>query len=477
MNFTINNFNIQSSVLKIFDIYPLINAIIKVIHENQGIAYLVGGTVRDILMGKEIKTIKDIDIEIHNLTIQELNNILSEFGPLRLAGKSFGVFKLDNLPADWSLPRTDKKGRKPEVCIDPNMNIKEALKRRDLTINAMAINLYDFKFIDPFNGYKDILDKTLRSPDLKFFTEDPLRFYRVMQFIGRFKFCPDSKLNEVCKLMDIKNISKERIEEEFNKLMLKGLQPSLGIRWLKTIDRIKEILPELANTIGVEQEYEWHPEGDVFEHSMETLDAAAKFDYKDKQKKLIITYAAMCHDLGKATTTKYIKGKIRSWGHDIAGYPLTKKLLNRIITNKTLIEKVATLVKWHMQPLIFIKVKAKSAAYKRLAIKLYKKGLNVHMLGLLALADRQGRNPKGCKPLDIKPKEVEEFIDKAKRLNIEYEPENPILLGRDLIDIIKPGPLMGKVLDYVYKKQIENNIKDKYKLKQIALREIEKLKE
>src|SRR5205085_717907 len=127
--------------------------------------------------------------------------------------------------------RIDSAGRKPQVTV-MDMPIDVALRRRDLTMNAMAIDLAEMVLHDPLNGAEDIRMKTLRSPDPSFFTQDPLRFYRVMQFIGRFEMYPDAALQELCKQMDIANISRERIEMEFNKLLLQSKQPSSGIRWL-----------------------------------------------------------------------------------------------------------------------------------------------------------------------------------------------------------------------------------------------------
>lgn len=467
MNFTRKLINIQSIVTSQLNEAPQIWPIIKEIHQNGGVAYLVGGTVRDIILNIAPK---DIDIEIHKMQLDQLEQILNNFGHVRLAGKSFGVLKIDNVPVDWSIARKDSSGRKPQVLVEPNIGTYDALKRRDLTMNAMAINLHTFELEDPFGGISDIENRVLKSPDISFFTQDPLRFFRVMQFIGRFNMQPHEELNEVCANMDLSGLSKERIKEEFDKLMLKSARPSLGIRWLQSIGRLEEILPELFNTVNIQQEYEWHPEGDVFEHSMQALDAAAKLDYKDNKEKLIVLYAAMCHDLGKATTTKLIKGRLRSFGHDIAGVKLSKKLLNRITNDKKLIDTVATLVRWHMQPPILPRMKSSMNAYKRLALRLYKSNANMRMLSLLSIADRRGRNPEGNIPLDIDIPEVQSFIDISEKLNILLKPEEPILLGRDLINNISPGPLMGEALDYAYKNQLDKNIKDKDILLNLTLK-------
>ncbi len=457
---------IEDRVIKIFQRYPGVAKIIEVLHNKGAKLFLVGGTVRDLVLNGKKKNMpdQDIDIEVHNIVPEELEKILSQLGPVRLVGKSFGVFKIDKLPIDWSIPRTDLPGRKPVVTLNPGMGIVKALERRDLTMNAMAINLKNYEFIDPFKGCKDIDEKTLRSPNPQFFSEDPLRVYRVMQFISRFEMNPDEKLNEASKQTDISSVSQERICEEFSKMLLKSIRPSLGIRWLKSIGRLAQVLPELASTIGVAQEPDWHPEGDVFEHSMQALDAAAQFDYSSEWEKLIVLYAALLHDLGKVSHTQLIKGKLRSFGHDQAGEPLAYKLLYRLTRNKVLSATVSNLVRWHMQPVLLVKQNAKAGAYKRLAHKLAARGATMKMLAFLSLADNQGRNGEKNEPLDSLNPHVQTFIDKAHNLNIWEKPLEPLMSGNDLLKYTKPGPYYGKILEYAYQEQIEKGIESKEEL-------------
>ena len=242
--------DVQSLLQKLLEQQPLVKKIVAEIAKKNGKALLVGGAVRDLLLGLPTK---DLDIEIHGLPLDQLQEILSQFGPVSIVGKSFGVLRLHSLdPAfaqdelrrtgiDWSLPRADSAGRHPEVIIDPNMNFADAFKRRDLTINAMGIDLNTYELIDPWNGYADLKAGILRAPDEKLFMEDPLRLFRVMQFIGRFEMQPDKELNAICSKMSFKGISVERIEAEFDKLLLKSKRPSLGIRWLREIGRLHTV--------------------------------------------------------------------------------------------------------------------------------------------------------------------------------------------------------------------------------------------
>lgn len=450
----------ESLLRKIIQQYPSIADIIKKITNHKGRALLVGGAVRDLLLELPIK---DLDIEVHGLTIEQLQKILAEFGPVSLVGKAFGVLRLHGLDIDWSLPRADSSGRHPEVKIDPYMKMEDAFKRRDLTINAMGIDLNTFELVDPWGGCHDVQNGILRAPDAHLFKEDPLRLFRVMQFIGRFGFTPDNELNELCAHMDLAGISIERIEAEFDKLLLKSPQPSLGLRWLQKIGRLKDVFPELAHTIGVPQEPDWHPEGDVFEHTMQAIDAGAQLSYENTEQKLIALYALMCHDLGKVSTTKTIDGRLRSWGHEETGVPLAKSLLKRITRRVDLIHAVEKLVRHHMAPGQFPANGAKLPAYKRLALKLAPE-VNMELLAKISLADKRGRNPVTHQPLSIDVPEIEQFLHKAQEAHVMHKPEEPVLLGRDLAGIIEPGPKMGALLKKAYEIQIDEGITEKEEL-------------
>jgi tRNA nucleotidyltransferase (CCA-adding enzyme) len=467
MKFTKIDASAQMILKELLSQTPVVIEIVAIITKNGGKAFLVGGAVRDILQGVATK---DLDIEVHGLSLQQLQTILEQFGPVSLVGKSFGVLRLHGIDIDWSLPRTDSAGRKPEVVIDPNMNFADAFKRRDLTINAMGIDLHTFELVDPWGGYADLKAGVLRAPDEKLFIEDPLRFFRVMQFISRFEMHPDAQLNAICASMNIKDISKERIEAEFDKLFLRSKRPSLGIRWLAEIGRLKEILPELFATIGIKQEPDWHPEGDVFEHTMQAIDAAQELEYDNSHEKLVVLFAALCHDLGKVVTTSIIDGRIRSLEHEIKGVPLAKSMLARITNRHELIDTVAKLVRHHMDPGQYIKNGAKPPAYKRLALTLSPQ-TTIATLAKLAYADKRGRNKHGPQPLRTQIPEVDEFLKKAENLKVVYKSEEPIILGRDLFGIIEPGPRMGEIVKKAYEIQIEQGITDKQELLKKALAE------
>jgi tRNA nucleotidyltransferase (CCA-adding enzyme) len=443
--------------------YPEIPVLVDAITHAGGRAILVGGAVRDLLLGMPTK---DIDIEVHGISLDQLEKLLKAFGHVRLVGKQFGVLRVDGIDADFSLPRKDSKGRKPEVVIDPSMSIEDAFRRRDLTINAMGIDLKSYELLDPFGGQKDLKNGVLRAIDTQLFQDDPLRFYRVMQFMARFDMQPNKELEALCKTIDLSHVSIERIEEEFAKMLLKSNNPSIGIRWLRNIGRLKELFPEIADLINVPQRQDYHPEGDVFEHTMQAVDEAALLSKGlNEADRLALMYAALCHDLGKVKTTKEVGGILRSYGHAQAGERLAQDLLRRITRNNNLIETVKKLVNYHMEPLGLVLNKAKPAAYKRLARKLAPE-TNIAMLTLLAKADRLARKGSDGIVPQAPLEQLDIFINHARDAHVEHKPEDPVLQGRDIIDIVQPGPHMGELLAKAYDIQLEEGVHDKQILKE-----------
>ncbi len=452
----------------------VVASIIAKIHESGGTAVLVGGAVRDLLLGQETK---DFDIETYNLPVSRLEQILANFGPVQEVGRAFGVYLIPGINVDWSLPRIDSSGRKPVVQVDPNLDFKSAFRRRDLTINALGINLKTLEFLDYFDGLQDLQSRTLRYVDRDLFVQDPLRFYRVMQFVGRFEMMPDKDLNDLCAKIDLSGVSQERIESEFNKLFLKSKNPALGLAWLQKVHRLQEILPELYDTIGILQNPAWHPEGDVFEHTKQVLDCAARVEYTNTQEKLFIMWAGLCHDLGKSKATKLVDGVWRSFGHAQVGVKLAQNLLRRISSNQELIKNVCKLVRYHMEPGQIInnqKInhKVNLASYKKLAFNLYPQ--TIRLLVKLALADRAGRKPVGTSlPVKLALTQDQDLADFAKQAEIAgvlNGIEAPILTGNDLLDVCKPGPQLGKLLEQAYLIQLEDGVLDKQTLKNKILK-------
>jgi tRNA nucleotidyltransferase (CCA-adding enzyme) len=211
------------------------------------------------------------------------------------------------------------------------------------------------------------------------------------------------------------------------------------------------------------QEFMWHPEGDVFEHSMQAIDAAAEDDYSSGEERLTVISAALCHDLGKSLETVIVEGRIRSTGHDEAGVALASSLMCRITSSKKRKACVVKLVLHHMAPGSFIRNNASDAAYKRLAVKLAPQA-TCRLLIRVATADMRGRNQSSCSPLPGPIPVIEEFKARVTRLNLMDGPEQPLLTGKDLAGLIEPGPLMGAALKKAYDIQINEHVTAKDKL-------------
>ena len=450
-----------------------IKTVAEGIAAESGRAYFVGGYVRDRLLGR---VPKDVDVEVFGLDLDRLQKILADRwtgGKLLQVGRQFGVFRLTGLDADWSVPRTDSTGRHPQVTMDPWMTPAQACRRRDLTMNAMLMDVISEEILDPWGGRQDIKRRVLKTPDTERFVEDPLRFYRVMQFAARFEMKPDKVLNRACSRMEIGSVAVERVEDEFAKLFLEARNPSLGLRWLDEVGRLGEVLPELVPLKETPQEPDWHPEGDVLDHTLQVVDAAAGLRGGDRDRNLKLMWAALCHDLGKPATTTLRKGRIRTPEHDRESERLALRLLGRLVRNTAVKKGALKLVAHHMKPMQFFQNRSSAKGFKRLALKLAPQA-DLELLADLALADFRGTNPEGNEPLEGEAASLIWFREQAQASGVEHEPEHPVLMGRHLKGYVEPGPGMGRILQKAYGIQLEEGIKDVEVLRKRALEQARK---
>lgn len=423
-------------------------------------AILVGGAVRDFILQKDVK---DFDIEVYNITsYNELSTILAEFGAVNLVGKSFGVVKLrvDNIEYDFSLPRLESKIAKGhrgfEVKVDTGLDFSTAAKRRDFTINAIGWDILEQKLLDPFSGVDDIKSRTLQIVDKKSFTEDPLRVYRAVQFGARFEFTLSKDTFTLCsKLTDngsLEELAKERIWEEFKKFLLKANKPSIALKLMQELGILK-YFPELEALVGIKQEPKYHPEGDVWVHTLMVLDEAAKLRVGDGSEDLILMLGALCHDFGKPKSTKLIDGRYRAYNHEKEGVEPTIIFLKRLTNNKDLIKEVARLVEYHLRPMQLYKGGAKSSAIRRLSLN-----INIERLTRLAKADYLGRGGV----LKDSFEAGDWLLGRAKELSVLNVPLQKLVEGKDLIKLgLEPSVQFGKILQEAYNAQIDGVFKTK----------------
>jgi tRNA nucleotidyltransferase (CCA-adding enzyme) len=411
-----------------------------------GRAIVVGGYVRDRLLGLESK---DFDFEVYRLPIERLEEVLRAFGEVIAVGRSFGVLKVKGFDGDFSIPRRDNKVGKGHtgfrVDFDPGMDFAEASRRRDLTINSIGFDPRSGELLDPHGGAGDLRRGVLRATDPARFAEDPLRGLRVAQFLARFEFKPDAELYRLSSSLDLADLSGERIWEEFAKLFLKSRRPSLGLEFLEQTGLLR-FFPELQATAGVPQDPEWHPEGDVWVHTRMVVDEAAKLRAGDAQEDLVLLYGALCHDLGKATTTFTDEGgRIRSPNHEPEGVAPTERFLSRLRAPGDFAATVAALVRYHLAPAHFVAQRATPRAYRRLARKLGEAGLTLAFLERLARADHFGRTTPDALAREFPAGEA--FLAAARALAVELAPVRDVVLGRHVLARgFAPGPAIGSIL-------------------------------
>ncbi len=432
-------------------------AMARAIDEAGGRALVVGGWVRDRLLGR---VSKDVDLEVYKLEAPALRTLLSRFGSVNTIGESFTVYKVADI--DVSLPRRESKsgrGHKAfEVTGDPWMAPQEAARRRDFTVNAIAWDPLTEEYLDPFDGRADLLERRrLRAVDPATFGDDSLRVLRGIQFAARFELEMDEGTRRLCRGLPLDDLPAERIYGEIEKLLLLAPRPSTGFRLADDLEVIARLFPELKALDGCPQEPEWHPEGDVWVHTLMVIDEARKrIDDLDHPRRLTVMLGAVCHDLGKPSTTAVIDGRIRSMDHEQAGVAPTMSLLDRLNVHTVggfdVRQQVAGITAHHLKPLAFFKsaTPVGDGAFRRLAQK-----VELELLARVAESDCLGRTgPFDCSGMRW-------FLQRARALGVEHAAPAPLVLGRHLLALgVPPGPGMGVLLREIYEQQLDGRIGD-----------------
>lgn len=433
------------------------------VREAGGRALLVGGCVRDKLMGVEPK---DWDLEVYGLAPERLRELLDQFGPVNVVGEAFTVYKL-RPDLDVSIPRRERKsGRGHRGFViegDPSMSFADAARRRDFTINAILEDPLTDEIIDPFDGRRDIEQGVLRAVSAETFGEDSLRVLRAAQFAARFEFRIAAETVELCRAIDLSDLPAERIWGELEKLLLRARQPSIGLGWLRALGVLDKLLPEINALVDVPQDPEWHPEGDVFVHTRLTVDRARELiDELSYARQVTVMLAALAHDFGKPATTAFIEGRMRSRGHEAAGVSPAESFLKRInvqtIDGYDVRNQVIALVREHLKPGEFFKKRDEvgEGAFRRLARR-----CEPDLLYRVAKADSLGRNALWVPREKWYGSEAQEwFIQRARELDVEQRPPDPLLLGRHLLTLgVEPGPTMGEITRAVYEMQLDGRVR------------------
>jgi tRNA nucleotidyltransferase (CCA-adding enzyme) len=448
----------------------LVAAIAYGVREAGGRALVVGGWVRDRLLASATSNhrarttqpaSKDIDMEIFGIPSKAIPGLLTAFGHVEAVGQSFPVFKVinaDGIEIDVAIPRRESKqgrGHKGfEVRGDPFMSVEEAARRRDFTINAISWDPLTDEYVDPVGGRAHLERGLLRAVDSRTFADDSLRALRAVQFAARFDFRLDDGTAALCRDIRLDDLPPERIWGELEKLLLWAERPSIGFALACSLGIIEQVLPEMVPLIGCKQEPEWHPEGDVWTHTLMVIDRARELNGDLTRARLItVMLGAVCHDLGKPATTAFIDGRIRSLDHEQAGVAPTTNLLDRLnvhtIDGFDVRQQVIGLVAHHLKPGMLHKApNVGDGAFRRLAQK-----VDLELLARLARADCLGRTGSfDCSAMDW-------FLARARSLGVEHHAPAPLVLGRHLLALgLPPGPRVGEVLKHIYEKQLDGEI-------------------
>ncbi len=435
----------------------------QAIRDAGGRALLVGGCVRDLIMGFQPK---DWDVEVYGIDPTRLRALLDQFGPVNVVGEAFTVYKLGP-DLDVSLPRRERKsGRGHRAFViegDPSMTIEEATQRRDFTINAILQDPLTGELIDPVGGQDDIRNKILRAVSVKTFAEDSLRVLRAAQLAARFEFEIDPETIALCRAIDLSDLPAERVWGEIEKLLLLPRHPSIGLDWLRKLGAIEQSFPEIKALIEVPQDPEWHPEGDVFIHTGLVIDGAHELiDGLPYAKQVTVMLAALAHDFGKPATTEFVEGRLRSRGHEEAGVAPTKSFLARLnihtLDGFDVRGQVIALVREHLKPGEFFKRRDEvgDGAFRRLARR-----CELDLLYRVAKADSLGRNAEWVPREKWYTADAQEwFIERARELEVEQRPPAPILLGRHLLEMgLEPGPRVGEITKEIYEMQLDGRVR------------------
>lgn len=398
-----------------------------VLAKRGGKVYYCGGYVRDKILGVEPK---DIDLEVFNLGAKEVEEELKKLGRVKKVGRSYEILLFEDI--EISVPDLDV------------IDIGQCIGRRDLTMNSLYMDVKDGRIIDKVNGIEDIKNRIIRVNSEKVLREDPIRILRIAQLKGRLGFEVDRETERMCYKYrkKLRKMPKERVFIELEKILLKSRKPSTAFEWLREKSILKEVLPEVEVLARIEQGKKYHPEGDVFVHTMLALDVL-----KVEERSIDIMFGILLHDIGKAMIKRERKGNhITFYGHEEAGAQRVREVMERFTNNNDVIDSVEKLVRFHMYPSVFER-SIKSKTVKKLANNVdFYKIMKVHK------ADTLGRGVEA----DIT------YIDKALELYEEIKNRmEPLIKGKDLIGLgMKPGKEFGVVLKDMYQRQLNEEFDD-----------------
>lgn len=433
-------------------------------------ALLVGGLVRDALLGR---TTIDADVEVSGVPAAALEPLLESLFPQRVntVGRSFGIFKVHlahGVDLDVALPRTESKvasgHRGFAVLGDPFLPFSEASRRRDFTVNAMAADPLTGEVLDAHGGLGDLAARALRAVDRATFVEDPLRVWRAVQLAARLAFRVEPATFALMRAMvargDLAELSRERVTEELRKLLRDARNPSLGLLLARDLGAVASAFPEIEALANTPQDAEWHPEGDVWIHTLMVVDEAARVVRSgswplDEGERTRVVLAALLHDLGKPRTTELAlkdgRERIVSPRHEAEGVAPARAVLDRLTFGEDAERAVLAVVKHHLAPgsLFYARERGELTprSYANAVRKVLKRIHPVRWPVLLAAceADWRGRGFEGVAAAPFGPGLA--FAEAVAEGRLDEAPAEPLLQGRDVLALgVPPGPLVGRLI-------------------------------
>ena len=441
---------------------------------------LVGGTVRDRLLGVESK---DFDVEVYGLEPDRLREVLERIGRVNAVGEHFSVYKLvfyrpaqdpnndsnlrssiaeaapqERFEIDVSLPRRESKSGRGHrgfaIEGDPTMTIEEAARRRDFTVNAILYDPLTDETVDPYGGEQDLKRRTLRVVAADTFVEDSLRVLRAVQLAARFDMTIDPRTVELCRAIDLSDLPRERIWGEIEKLLTLTDHPSIGLNAALELGVLDRLFPEIRAMVGYRGEDDSEA-GDAFEHTKLAFDAAARAACDlSKPKRIAVILATLCHDLGEPLAEGIAGDPSTLSGNHQYAVEQTRSVLNTLglygIGGYDVRSQVISLVREQLKPHEFYEVRDKSADgdFRRLAQR-----VDIELLYLVAKSCAVARGPASSTLAE------DWFIERARGLGVEHSPPAPLLQGRHLIEAgYEPGPQMGRLLREVYELQLDGQV-------------------
>ena len=425
------------------------------VKQEGGRTFYVGGYVRDKLLGIDNK---DVDIEVHGIEADKLYSILETIEKPLTYGNSFGIYSLKGHNIDIALPRSEKcignKHTDFRIDVDPFIGYKKAAKRRDITINALMQDVLTEEILDYYHGLDDLKNKIIRHVDDESFIEDPLRVLRIAQFASRFEFTVANETISLCKSMDLTTLSRERVEEELRKALLKGKKPSIFFDVLKEMNQLDYWFKEIKELENIDQDPIYHPEGNVYIHTMQVIDRGVKYNPSFEFMLLCLT-----HDFGKivCTTGANPTGtnptgsnpRIHAYGHEIKGLPIVETFIKRITNKKDIIKYLKNMVPLHMAPNKYASDKSKIKKTNKMFYDAY----NEIDLIKFSYCDRGNENNK-----EFLMERYDHYLEMMKK---------PYVSGDDLIELgYEPNAKFSKLIAYATKLRMAEVDKDNA-LKQI----------